>query len=91
MIQLMKTRLGMEAFKLLEQPVASYLGAYQQGAKVPEPNFEESLRQFEWNLQSNDALWGAVEQKSSSWICNLAFALLLRVKTSHLRVCHRMV
>ena len=90
-MQLLKTKLGVEALKLVEQPTASYLEAYQHGWKLAEPSFEGDLQLLEWQLLDNKALWRPDSHKSSRWICKLAFALLIRAKTPHLRVCHLMV
>ena len=90
-MQLLKTKPGVEALKLLEQPTVSYLDAYQQGAKLPDPSFEDELQLFDWDLQDNETLWRPDNKKSSRWICKLTFALLIRAKTGYLQVCHRMV
>ena len=90
-MQLLKTKPGVEALRLLENPTASYLDAYQQGAKLPEPVFERELQHFDWDLQDNETLWRPDNKKSSRWICKLVFALLIRAKTGYLLVCHQMV
>lgn len=90
-MQLLKTKLGVDSMKSLDVTTASYLEAYHHGTKFPEPNFASMLHSLEWDLQEVDSLWQPGTQPAGDWICKLAFALLIRTKTVHLKVCYRVV
>lgn len=90
-MQLLKTKVGMEALDSLDVATISYLEVFKLGSRSPQLCFEQELSNHEWDLDGNDKLWKANSQSYSSWICNLAYALLIRTTTPHLRVCQQMV
>ena len=91
LLQLLKIRLGSEALKLLDAPTVSYLEIYQYGAQMPQQDFSQDRLDAKWDLQENVSLWSTGLDRSSTWICRLAYALLIRTKSPYLRVCNEMV
>ena len=89
--QLLKTPQAGGLLDSLDPVTASYLTVYKTGAEPVQQSFERELADPQWSLERDGRLWSVGGQSYSAWVCNLAFALLIRAHNPMLRVCSHMV
>ena len=89
-MQLLRLKEAKTASRYLDGDTLSYLEVYSQGMMTPMASVERDLDDPQYALEG-DALWDTGSGTYNDWICKLGYALIMRTKTNHLRVCAQMV